>query len=94
MDLTNRELFAVKLRRQKKEQTLDKKRLNLYTVSTSSVPLVLGTLEQQLSQVMSSGKDSAEIVYALLQILSGRAQEQDSDLYNDRVSEALDCLQV
>ncbi len=73
MDLTNRELFAVKLRRQKKEQMLDKKRLNLYTVATSSVPLVLGTLEQQLFQVMSSGKDTATIVYALLQILSGRA---------------------
>ena len=56
-DLKKRELFAVQLRRQKKEQLLDRKRLNLYILPTSSISLVLGTLEQQLATVMASGRD-------------------------------------
>ena len=91
-NLTKRELFAVQLRRQKKEQLLDKKRLNLYILPTSSISLVLGTLEQQLATVIASGREPEAIVSALLQILSERAQ--DDDLYNERVSEALESVHV
>ena len=41
---------------------------------------------------MASGREPKAIVSALLQILSERAQ--DDDLYNERVSEALESVHV